>query len=61
MLRFLYVALSTRSSGSSTDRGETASVERPFEAGHLQSTVGNEKRTERNNKRLILFISFKAW
>ena len=40
MLQFLYVVLSKRSSDSSTDQGETASVERPFAAGHLQNTVG---------------------
>jgi hypothetical protein len=40
MLRFLYVVISKRSYDSSTDQGETASVERPFAAGHLQNTVG---------------------
>ena len=40
MLRFLYVVLSKRSSDSSTDQEETASVERPFAADHLQNTVG---------------------
>jgi hypothetical protein len=49
MLRFLYVELSKRSYDSSTDQGETASVERPFAAGHLQNTVGlgNEKGVEK--------------
>jgi hypothetical protein len=63
MLRFLYVVLSKRSSDSSTDQGETASVERPFAAGYLQNTVGlcNERGEGRNNKRFILFISFDAW
>ena len=35
MLQFLYVVLSKQSSGSSTDQGETASIARPFGAGHL--------------------------
>jgi hypothetical protein len=63
MLRFLYVVLSKRSFDSSTDQGETASVECPFAAGHLQNTVGlgNERKREMNNKRFILFISFDAW
>jgi hypothetical protein len=39
MLRFLYVVISKRSYDSSTDQGETASVERRFAAGHLQNTV----------------------
>jgi hypothetical protein len=45
MLRFLYVVHPKRSYGSSTDQGETTSVERPFAAGHLQNTMGlgNEK------------------
>ncbi len=62
MLRTLYVVLSKRSSDSSMDQGETASVERPFATGHLQNTVGlgNERRG-RENKRFILFISFDAW
>jgi len=49
MLQFLYVVLSKRSSDSSTDQGETASVERPFAAGHLQNTVGlgNERGGEK--------------
>jgi hypothetical protein len=49
MLRFLYVVLSKRSSDSSRDQGETASVERPFAAGHLQNTVGlgNERGGEK--------------
>ena len=38
MLQFLYVVLSKRSSDSSTDQGETTSVERPFLADHLQKT-----------------------
>jgi hypothetical protein len=39
-LWFLYVVHSKRSSDSSTDQGETASIERPFAAGHLQNAVG---------------------
>jgi hypothetical protein len=63
MLRFLYVVILKRSYGLSTDQEETASVERPFAAGHLQNTVslGNEREEERNNKRFILLISFDAW
>jgi hypothetical protein len=50
MLRILYVVLSKRSSDSLTDQGETASVERPFAAGHLQNTVGlgNKRGGETN-------------
>src|SRR6266705_3501936 len=40
MPRFLYVGFSKRSFDSSTDQGETANVECPFAAGHLQNTVG---------------------
>ena len=40
MLRFLHVVISKRSFDSSTDQGETANVEPPFAAGHLQNTVG---------------------
>jgi hypothetical protein len=62
MLRFLYVVLSKRNSDSSTDQGETASVERPFAADHLQNTVGlGNKRGGERNKRFILFVSFDAW
>jgi hypothetical protein len=63
MLRFLYVVLSKRSFDSSTDQGETASVEHPFLAGHLQNTVGlgSERWGERSNKRFILFVSFETW
>jgi hypothetical protein len=62
MLRFLYVVLSKRSFDSSTDQGETTSVEHPFAARHLQNTVGlgNERWWERNNKRFILFVSFET-
>jgi hypothetical protein len=60
MLRFFHVVNSKRSFDSSTDQGETANVERPFVAGHLQNTVGlsNERWGERNNKRFSLF---EAW
>jgi hypothetical protein len=62
MLRFLCVALSRRNFDSSTDLGETASVEYPFAADHLQNTVGigNEREGE-NNKRFILLFSLIAW
>jgi hypothetical protein len=62
MLQFLYVVLSKRSSDSPTDQGETASVERLYAAGHLQTTVGlgSKRERRRNNKRFILFISFDA-
>jgi hypothetical protein len=46
MLRFLYVVSLKRSYDSSTDQEETASVERPFAAGHLQNTVGLGKEKE---------------
>jgi hypothetical protein len=50
MLQFLYVVLSKQSSDSSTDQGETASVEYLFVAGRLQNTVGlGNKRWERTN------------
>ena len=58
MLRFLYIVNSKRSYDSSTDPGETASVEHPLAAGHLQNTVGLCDERGRNNKRFILFISF---
>jgi hypothetical protein len=65
MLRFLYVVLSKRSSDLTTDQGETASVEPPLAAGHLQNIVGldNERGEgkKRNDKRFILLISFDAW
>ena len=62
MLRFLYVVLSKRSFDSSTDQGETASVEHLFPAGHLQNTVGLCRKWwgERNNKRFISFVSFET-
>jgi hypothetical protein len=49
ILRILYVVLSKRSSDSLTDQGETASVERPFAADHLQNPVGlgNERKGEK--------------
>ena len=58
--RFLYVVLSKRNFDSSTDQGETASVERPFAAGRLQNTIGlgNEREEKRKNER---FISFDTW
>jgi hypothetical protein len=58
MLRFLYVVHSKRSCGSSTDQAETASVERPFPAGHLQNTVGlgNERCGEQQTFHLVCFI-----
>jgi hypothetical protein len=46
MLQFLYVVLSKRSFDSSTDQGETASVEYPFAAGHLQITVPSASATK---------------
>jgi hypothetical protein len=63
MPSFLYVVLSKRSFDLSTDQGETASVGRPFAAGHLQNTIGldNEGGRERDNKRFILFVSVDAW
>ena len=63
MLQFLYVVLSKRSLDSSTDQGETASVEHLFLAGHLRNTVGlgNERWGERKDKRFILFVSFETW
>jgi hypothetical protein len=61
MPRFLYVVLSKQSSDSSRDQVETASVERPFAAGHLQiSLVSATEGGERSNKRFILLISFGA-
>ena len=59
MLRFLYVVLSKRRFDSSTDQGETASVERPFAAGRLQNTIGlgnerEERETTDASSRLVL-------
>jgi hypothetical protein len=59
MLRFLYVVLSKRSFDSSTDQGETTSVERPFAAGHLQNIVGldNERGGEKQQTfHLVNFV-----
>ena len=61
MLRFPYVVLSKRSYDSSTDQGETASVEHLFAAGHLQNTVGLGNKGRGKNKRFIKFVSFDAW
>jgi hypothetical protein len=47
MLQFLYVAPSKQNFDSSTDQGETASVECPFAAGRLQITVSATKGEER--------------
>jgi hypothetical protein len=48
MLRFLYVVISKQSFDSSTDQGETTSVERPFAAGRLQNIIGlGNEREER--------------
>jgi hypothetical protein len=55
MLRFLYVVLSRRSFDSSTDQGETASVERPFAAGRLQNTVGLGKERENREATNVSF------
>src|SRR6266567_4789689 len=61
MLRSHYVVLPKRSCGSSTGRGERASVERPFVAGRLQGTVGiGDVKWGKNNERFILFIPFDA-
>ena len=46
MLPFLYVVISKRNFDSSTDQGETASVERPFSAGRLQNTIGLDNERE---------------
>jgi len=58
MLRFLYAALSKRSSDLSMDQGETANVERPFAAGHLQNTVGlgNERGEKQQTFHLVHFV-----
>jgi hypothetical protein len=61
MLRFLYVVLSKRSSDSSMDQGETASIERPFAAGHLQNTVSlcNERRERERETTNVSSRSFR--
>jgi hypothetical protein len=59
MLRFLYVVRSKQSHDSSTDQGETASVECPFAAGHLQNAVGlgNEREGEKQQTfHLVHFV-----
>ncbi len=59
MLQFLHVVISKQSYDSSTDQGETASVERPSAVGHLQNTFGlGNENGGRNNER---FISLYAW
>ena len=63
MLRFLYVVISKQSFDSSTDQGETTSVERPFAAGRLQDTIGlgNERDgTETTNVSFRLMLSERA-
>jgi len=61
MLRFHYDVLLKRSCGSSMGQGETASVERPSAAGHLQHTIGHcNERWGENGKRFILFISINT-
>jgi hypothetical protein len=55
------VELSGRSCDLSTGQGEKASVEHRIAAGRLQRTVSlSNERWEKNNKRFILFISFKT-
>ena len=58
MLRFLYVVNSKQSYDSSTDQGGTASVERPFAAGHLQNTVslGDEMWGEQQTFHFVHFV-----
>jgi hypothetical protein len=60
MLQFLYVVLPKQSFGSSTDQGETASVARPFAAGHLHDAVslgiGNERWLKKQTFRFVYFM-----
>jgi hypothetical protein len=58
MLRFLYVVLSKRSTDLSTGQGETASVQRPVVAGHLQNTVGlsNERGEEKQQTFVLVYF-----
>ena len=58
MLWFPYVVLSKRSSDSSTDQGEIASVERPFVAGHLQNTVGLGKKMGGEGQQTFHLVHF---
>src|SRR5258708_673371 len=56
-LQFLDVALPKQSFGSSTGRGERASVERPFAAGHLHDAVsiGIERWVQETDVSFYLF------
>ena len=54
-LLFLYVVISKRSFDSSTDQGEKASVEHPFEAGRLQNTIDLGKEREERETTNVSF------
>ena len=56
MLRFLYVVFSKQSSDLSMDQGETASVEPPLAAGHLQNIISlNIKKEGRGEEKQQTF------
>ena len=60
MLQFPCVVLLKQSYDSPTNQGETASVELPFEAGHLQNTVilgnGMGRREKQQTFHLVHFV-----
>jgi hypothetical protein len=58
MPRFPYVVLSKLSFDLSTDQGETASVECPFPAGHLQNTIGLGNEREREKQQTFHLVHF---
>jgi hypothetical protein len=51
--------LSKQSFDSPTDQGETASVERPFAADHLQNTVGLDNERGGKETTNVSFCSFR--
>ena len=56
MLRFLYVVFLKRSSDLSMDQGETANVEPPLAAGHLQNIISlNIKKEGRGEEKQQTF------
>jgi hypothetical protein len=58
MLQFHYVVLSKRNCGSSTGQVGRANVERPIGAGHLQDTVGLERKAGKRQQtfHLVHFV-----
>ena len=58
MLRSLYVVLFEQSFDSSTDWGETASVERPLAAGHLKRYRGQGNEMRQGKQQTLGLVYF---